>query len=121
MPVNVLQCHVEIGVSDALCDVRYTTKFSRSSHAPSKKTTVDVLIFSLLLLFMSADIELNPGYNKINSSNKFFVCHWNLNSLAAHNFEKVRLLKVYNIINKFDVIYVSESYLNSTFPSDSKT
>ena len=60
MAVNVVQWRVEIGVFDALCDVKYTTKFSCSS-----------LTFTLLLLFMSADIELNPGPNKTNSSCKF--------------------------------------------------
>ena len=120
MPVNVVQWRVEIGVFDALCDVRYTTKFSRSSHSPSEKATVTVLIFTLLLLFMSGDIELNPRPNKTNSSFKFSVCHWNLNSLAAHNFEKAGLLEAFNTINKFDIICVSESYLDSTFSSDNE-
>ena len=93
MPVNVVQWRVQIGVFDVLCDVRYTTKLSRSSHSPSKKATVTVLIFTLSLLFMSLDIELNPGPNKTNSSCKFSFFHWNLNSLAAHNFEKVGLLE----------------------------
>ena len=56
---------------------------------------------------MSEDIELNPGSTKTNSSWKFSVCHWNLNSLAAHNFKKVELLKVYNTVNKIDIICVS--------------
>ena len=120
MPVNVVQWRVEIGVFDALCNVRYITKFSRSSHSPSKIATVTVLIFTLLLLFMSGDIELNPGPKKTNSSCKFSVCHWNLNSLAAHNFEKVGLLEAFNTINKFDKICVSESYLDSTFSSDNE-
>ena len=69
---------------------------------------------------MSGDIELNPGPNKTNSSCKFSVCHWNLNSLAAHNFEKVRLLEAFNAINKFDIICVSESYLDSTSSSNNE-
>ena len=120
MPVNVVQWRVEIGAFSASCDVKYTTKFSRSNYFPSKKTTITVLTLTLLLLFMSGDIELNPGPNKTNSSCKFSVCHWNLNSLAAHNFEKVGLLEAFNSINKFDIICVSESYLDSTFPSDSE-
>ena len=120
MPVNVVQRRVEIGIFDALCDVRYTTKFSRSKHSPSKKATVTVLIFTLLLLFMLGDIELNSGPNKTNSSCKFSVCYWNLNSLAAHNFEKVGLLEAFNAINKFYIICVSESYLDSTFSSNNE-
>ena len=67
MPINIVQSRVEIGgVFDALCDVRYATKFSRSSHSPSIKATVTGLIFTLFLLFMSDDIELNSGLNKTN-------------------------------------------------------
>ena len=120
MPVNVMQRRVEIGVFSASCDVRYTTKFSRSNYFPSKKTKITVPFLTLLLLFMSGDIELNPGPNKTNSSCKFSVSHWNLNSLAAHNFEKVGLLEAINSINKFDIICVSESYLDSTFSSDNE-
>ena len=120
MPVNVVQWRVEIGVFSASCDVRYRTKFSHSNYFPSKKKTITVLILTLLLLFMSGDIELNPGPNKTNSSCKFSVCHWNLNSLAAHNFENVGLLEAFNSINKFDIIRVSESYLYSTFSSGSE-
>ena len=87
---------------------------------PSKKTTVTVLFFTLLLLFRSGDIELNPGPNKTNSSCKFSVCHWNPDSFAAHNFEKVGLLEVHNTINVFDIICASESYLDSTFSSDNE-
>ena len=121
MPVNVVQWCMEIGVFSASCDVRYTTKFSCSNYFPSKKKkTITVLILTLLLSFMSGDIELNPAPNKTNSSCKFSVCHWNLNSLAAHNFEKVGLLEAFNSINKFDITCVSESYLHSTFSSDSE-
>ena len=60
-----------------------------------KKTTVTVLVLTLVLLFMSGDIELNPGSNKTNYGCKFSVCHCNLNSLAADNFEKVELLEVF--------------------------
>ena len=120
MPVNVVQWRVEIGVFSASCDVRYTTKFSRSNYVPSKKTTITLLILTLLLLFTSGVIELNPGPNKTNSSCKFSVCYWNLHSLAAQNFEKVGLLEAFNSINKFDIICVSESYLDSTFSSDRK-
>ena len=101
-----MQWHAEIGEFDALgefdvlCDIRYTTKFPCSILLSSKKATVTVLIFILLILFISGDIKLNPRPNKTNSSCKFFDCHWNLNNFAAHNFEKVGRLVVYNTINK---------------------
>ena len=65
----------------------------------SKKTTNNVLIFTLLLLFMSGDTDLNPGPNKTNSSSKVSVHQWNLNRLAARNIEKVGLRRAIQLIN----------------------
>ena len=46
-------------------------------------------------------------------------CHWNLNSIASHGFLKVKLLTAYNLLHNFDIICISESYLNSeNFSSD---
>ena len=38
--------------------------------------------------------------------------------MTAHNFEKINLFEAYNTINKFDVICLSESYLDSSLASD---
>ena len=43
---------------------------------------------------LSRDIEKNPGPKK-DFSQTFSIGHWNLNSLVAHNFTKVALLKAY--------------------------
>ena len=41
-----------------------------------------------------------------------FICHWNLYSLTAQNFEKVNLLETDSIVNKFDIICLLESSLD---------
>ena len=46
------------------------------------------------------------------------ICHWNLNSICAHNYIKVNLLRAYLSIHKFDIIRHSETYLDSTIRSD---
>ena len=48
----------------------------------------------------------------------FTICHWNLNSISAHNFFKIHLLKVNLPIHKFDIVCLSETYLESDFPFD---
>ena len=74
-----------------------------------------LLFISLLLLH--EDIESNPGPR--NSKNHLpSFCHWNLNSLPAHNFSKMLLLKAYNAIYKYDFICLSETFLDSSIPSD---
>ena len=65
------------------------------------------------LIKLSGDIEENPS-PKLNSFQKLSICHWNLNSITAHNFIKVSLLIAYNSIYKYDIIYLSETYLNSS-------
>ena len=46
------------------------------------------------------------------------ICHWNLNSIPAHNFIKSSLLRAYISINKFDIICLSETYLDSSISSN---
>ena len=72
-----------------------------------------------LLVLLSADAELNPGPKRAFSSN-ISICHCNLNSISAHNYTKLFLLKAYIAIHKFDIICLSETYLNSspTFDGD---
>ena len=46
------------------------------------------------------------------------VCHYSINSIAAHNFAKLSSLEAFNAVHNFDVICISESYLDSSFPTD---
>ena len=67
---------------------------------------------------LGGDVELNPG-PKQSSTKAFSICHWNLNSLSAHNYAKIFLLKAYIAIHRFDIICISETYLDSsTSPDD---
>ena len=59
-----------------------------------------VWLYSLAIKCSGA-IEENPGL-KPNSCEYFSICHWNLNSVSAHNFIKLFLLRVYISINKIE-------------------
>ena len=72
-----------------------------------------ILWYFFRLLELSGDIEFNPG-PKPDSSQSFSICHWNLNSMSAHNYSKISLLTAYISIHDFDVICLSETYLTST-------
>ena len=65
----------------------------------------------LLLLISVGDIELNRSPRKNNTSYNFPFCHWNLSSMAAHNFSKLSLLEAYNVQHKFDMIYFILDFL----------
>ena len=78
-----------------------------------------ILIYHFLwfssLILLSGDIKTNPGL--ISSSGQCFsICHWNLNSITAYNYNKLSLLTAYNLVHSFDIIYLSETYLNSETP-----
>ena len=73
------------------------------------------LTYIFLLLQCHGDIELNPGPQKVKTKS-LFVCHWNLNSLSAHNFSKLTQLKAYISVYKHDFICLSKTYLDSTIP-----
>ena len=67
-------------------------------------------MFGYFLLRLS---ESNPE-PKPNSCQSFSICHWNLNSISVHNFIKLSLLKPNIAIHKFDVVCLSETYLNGS-------
>ena len=68
-------------------------------------------------LYCHGDKELNPGPRKLNE-NTLSICHWNLNSLSAHNFSKLTQLKAYISTYKHDFICLSETYLDSSIPDN---
>ena len=70
-----------------------------------------------LAIKCSSNIEENPGPNA-NSCEYLSICHWNLNSISAHNFIKLSLFRAYISTNKIDIICLSETYLDSGISSD---
>ena len=64
---------------------------------------------------LSGYIKTNPGPTP-SSGQCFSICHWNLNSITAHNFAKLSLLTAYNLVHSFHIICLSETYLNSKTP-----
>ena len=70
-----------------------------------------------MLLRRHGNIELNPGPRK-SKGNTVSVCHWNLNSITAHNFSKLTQLKAYVSTYKYDFICLSETFLDSSTPDN---
>ena len=93
-------------------------RFGRS-RGISSLFYVFILIYYLRwcssLILLRWDIETNPGPTP-SSGQCFSICHWNLNSITAHNFAKLSLLTAYNLVHSFDIICLSETYLNSEIP-----
>ena len=97
-----------LSLSSTLCN---------SFHAKIKTISCSVLTTFLILIFImssqfiwihallirqSGDIEMNSE-PKPNPCHSCSICYWNLNSLTAHNYLKVLLLRVYTAIRNFDL------------------
>ena len=72
---------------------------------------------SLTIISLNGDIEENPG-SKRNSNQLFSICHWKFNSITAHNYLKISLLRAYISLHNFDVVCISETYLASATALD---
>ena len=72
------------------------------------------------MILLSGDVEINLG-PRHRTDETFSICHWNLNSLLAYNYNKFFLLRVYIAVHKSDVICLSETYLDPTAASDHKS
>ena len=95
-PMNLVLFLVFVFVLSPRCSFHITP----ISTGTSMLVITAALIFGYLcfkynLLLLCGDVELNPG-PKHKTGEKFTICQWNLNSIVAHNFAKLFLLKAYN-------------------------
>ena len=76
--------------------------------------TVFLLFFIQNLLSCCGDIEENPGpkYSSLTFG------HWNLDGLTAHDSTKISLLQAYITQHSYDIICLTETFLNSSILSD---
>ena len=70
-----------------------------------------------LTIKISANIELNPG-KKQKQDQSLLICHLNLNSIPAHNFQKLELFQGFILSNKVDILCLFETFLNSDISYD---
>ena len=79
---------------------------------------VKIAIFLFLCLrnlrFRCGDIEANHGPKY--SSSTFY--HWNFNGLTAHDSIKTSLLQAYISHHNYDIICLSETFLNSSIQTN---
>ena len=69
------------------------------------------------LTHISGDIELNRG-PKHKQDQNLSICRWNLDSIPAHNFQKLELLQGYMSSNKVNILCLSETFINLDISCD---
>ena len=69
-----------------------------------------------LLLILNVDVEQNPVPEK--EKYRVTFCQWNLDGFMSHNFIKVSLLQTIAATNDYDIICLTETFLDSSFEND---
>ena len=91
MPIFIMQWRVEIEVCFRKSKVRYRDRILLLTIRPLFSCSSGFrFVFVMLILLTLGDIESNPGPRRRDSCYNFSICHWNLNSMTAHNFEKIK-------------------------------
>ena len=106
-----------ISVLSPRCSFYMTSRNTYTSILVAVALLFDYLWFTCNLLLLCGDVERNPGTNQ-STTKKLSIGHWNLNSIAVHNFANLVLFKVYKSIHKFGMISLSETYLDSSILHD---
>ena len=109
MLVSITKWRVEVRI--------FHTRFSRLSKPRSALLLCNCCTIAFyfvccvaLTFFICCDVELNPGPNNTKSY-YFSFCH-------AHDFSKLSLIEAYNTHHNFDMIYLSETYFDSSYADD---
>ena len=124
MPISTNLWRAQIGTFGImiakLCVMKTWSSITKAKFQNSFVLSFFLLItFLSLLLILSNDVELNPGPKKDNSKRNFSIAQWNLNSIAAQNVVKLSQLEAYNTLHSYDLICLSETWLDSTTSIDS--
>ena len=77
-----------------------------------------IWLYLIIFIFSQCgDIEKKSG-SKQNSCQTFPICYWDLSNILAHNFLKLFILQTYITVYNFDIICLSETYLDSSILPD---
>ena len=118
MPIGIVHWRVEIGIRNLRSFMRVAKSFFSVNFGTTLAKCLFMLLCGITLLPICGDVQLDPGPKKAKSCNNFFLCHWNLYSITAHNFSEISLLEAYNARHKFDMMCIPETYLGSSFQDD---
>ena len=117
MPVSVVHWCVGIGIFN----FRFFAELNKLKFQLNPNGMKVSCFFSfcvLIVLIICDDTELNPGPKKDKIYDNFWLCHWNLNGIAAPDFCKLSLFEAYNAHHMYEIIHLSETYLDSSVPFD---
>ena len=115
---SVLMTHLKTQLNNFYvvldCKIKKIPALYRLRFLKIANITMFLLFFIQNLVLLSGDIEENPGpkYSSLT------FCHWNLNGLTAHDSTKISILQAYIAQHNYDIVCLSETFLNSSTQSD---
>ena len=114
-------CYLLCNITVLLFMLLTTLIYLKPKHALFFVTCIHLwtvnLLYSSFLILLSSDEEINPRHRH-NSWEFFLICHWNLTSVSAYNYTKSSSLKAFIEVHKFEIICLSETYLDSSIAWD---
>ena len=117
MPVRTMQWRGEIGIFNAkLVTYPFKSEYQANACPPDLNKFYTICCMLLLHFICASDIERNPRKN--NTSFNLSLCDWNFDSIAVHNFSNPFLLEAYNVQHKFDMICLSQTFLDTSIPTN---
>ena len=86
----------------------------------SKLTFPDYMLTIMYFTSNFKHLLLLEGMLKLIQAQKGHLtfCHWNLNGLVTYDFIKVPLVETFTATSNFDIICLSETFLDSTITDD---
>ena len=96
--------------------------FSRSQRF-SILFVLNYMVWLCSLVYAILDIIKSLCWDESRSKayQSFSIFHWNLSSISAYNYTKIYLLTAYVLVQNFDIICSSGTYLNSETATDHLT
>ena len=96
MPVSVVLWSLGIGIFN----FRFFLKLNKAKfqlNSNGMEVSYFFIFCVLIVVIICGDVEFNSGAKEDKSCDNFSLCHWNLNSIAAHDFSKLSLLETYHM------------------------
>ena len=98
---------------------KYLSKLLITYNFLSQICLILNIFIQYFLLTVCGDIETNPGPS--NDAKSLSICHWNLNGISTQNYVKLSMIEAYNALYNYDIICISETFLNSSQSDNDST
>ena len=96
--------------------------FAEFSQVSSKVLfSVSNYIFVNTSFWLQSLLSIIKWQQQNKSRSSLSIYYWNLNRISGHNYAKLFLVRAYLAFHIFEIMWLSETYLNSSNSPDNET